>query len=89
MKKIYSFLLMFLTLGFFNAQTYNVTFQLNTASIISGGGSIATSMYVGGGVVGDAMALQLCKQRSRFDDTYSKLTIIEKYVWFGLILNAI
>ena len=59
MKKIYSFLLMFLRLCFFNAQTYNVTFQLNTASIISGGGSIATSMYVGGGVVGDAMALQL------------------------------
>ena len=50
---------MFLSFTLFSAQTYNVTFQLNTASITSGGGSIATSMYVGGGVVGDAMGLQL------------------------------
>ena len=41
------------------ASSYNVTFQLNTSSIISGGGSIASTIYVGGGVVGDAMALAL------------------------------
>ena len=41
------------------ASSYNVTFQLNTSSIISGGGTIATTMYVGGGVVGDAMGLAL------------------------------
>lgn len=40
--------------------TYNVTLEVNTASIYQNGGSVGPNgMYAGGGFVGDAMGLQL------------------------------
>ena len=43
-----------------SSQTYNVTLEVNTASIYNNGGAIGPNgMYAGGGILGDAMAVPL------------------------------
>ncbi|MDG1797046.1 MAG: hypothetical protein P8H35_00600, partial [Flavobacteriales bacterium] len=60
MKKIYSFLLLTLTVMFGYSQTYNITLEVNTASIYNNGGSVGSNgMYAGGGFLGGAQGLQL------------------------------
>ena len=60
MKKIYTFLLLTLTVMFGYSQTYNITLEVNTASIYNTGGVVGPNgMYAGGGFVGDAQGLQL------------------------------
>lgn len=57
MKNLYLLFIAFVTLTITNAQTYQVTFEVNTEAIVGLGGEVgATGMYLGGGIFGNAMA---------------------------------
>ena len=55
MKKLYAFFALALPLLVFSQTNYTVTFKVNTANIVVG----ANGIYAGGGVLGDAQAVQL------------------------------
>lgn len=63
MKNLYLIFIALITLTFTNAQTYQVTFEVNTEKITGLGGSVGPNgMYLGGGVMGDAMAHKMTDQ---------------------------
>ena len=60
MKNLYLLFIAFVTLTITNAQTYQVTFEVNTEAIVGLGGEVGPNgMYLGGGIFGNATAHQM------------------------------
>ena len=88
MKNLYLLFIAFVTLTITNAQTYQVTFEVNTEAIVGLGGEVGPNgMYLGGGIFGNATAHQMSDADG--DGTWSVTVPIDAgTVGYYIFLNS-